>query len=55
MGRILSINFADSTQLTEEDYATSSLGCFNLQLPVQAPGNHNADWTDNAHDWQLLR
>ena len=40
-GTLLVLNFGEIIQLTEEYYAPSSLGTFNLQITLQAQSNQH--------------
>ena len=51
VGSVVILNFAEVIQLTEEYYAPSSLGSFNLQVAVAVVNNQAEAWT--ANQWEF--
>ena len=53
-GTLLVLNFAEVIQLTEEYYAPSSLGTFNLQENLQVQNNRNECWASDAYEMAIM-
>ena len=53
-GSILVLNFGEVIQLTDEYYAPSSLGTFNLQVQLEVVNNHKADWGSNEVELVII-
>ena len=53
-GSILVLNFGSVLQLTDEFYAASSLGTFNLQLQLEVENNHKEQWEANAYELIII-
>jgi hypothetical protein len=53
-GSVLVLDFASVIQLTDEYYAPSSLGTFNLQLQLEVTNNHADTWAANSYELIII-
>ena len=53
-GSILVLNFDEVIQLTDEQYASDTLGAFNLQMQLEVVHNHKVDWGSNEVDLLII-
>ena len=53
-GSLLVLDFASVIQLTDEYYAPSSLGTFNLQLNLNVTNNHEETWAQNSYELIII-
>ena len=53
-GSVLTLNFAEVIQLTDEYYAPGSLGTFNLQIILDVVNNHGETWPANSYEMIII-
>jgi hypothetical protein len=53
-GSVLTLNFGEVIQLTDEYYSAGSLGTFNLQISLDVVNNHGETWPANSYEMIII-